>query len=65
MISVTLIVDAVRLNLGFRKGLLHKLYYYEIRGSTLRWINTCFSGQREVLDDQVSDTVPVLCGVPQ
>ena len=50
-----------------RKRLLHKLEYYGIRGSTHWWINSCPSGRTKqvVLDDQASDTVPVLSCVPQ
>ena len=47
--------------------LLHKLEYYGIRGSTNKWINSWLSGrtQQVVLDDQASDPVLVLSGVPQ
>ena len=47
--------------------LLHKLDYYGIRGSTNKWINSWLSvrTQQIVLDDQASDPVPVLSGVPQ
>ena len=46
---------------------LHKLDYYGIGGSTLKWINSWLSGrtQQVVLDGQASDPVPVLSGVPQ
>ena len=49
------------------RRLVHKLEYYEIRGSTHKWINSWFSGrtQQVVLDGQTSDPVPVLLGVPQ
>ena len=49
------------------RRLLHKLEYYEIRGSTHKWINSWLSGrtQRVVLDRQASDPVPVLPDVPQ
>ena len=49
------------------RRLLHKLEYYGIRGSTLKWINSWPSGrvQQFVLDGQASDQVPVLSGVPQ
>ena len=46
--------------------LLHKLEYYGIRGSSHKWISSLLSwrSQQVVLDDQASDTVPVLSGVP-
>ena len=49
------------------RRLLHKLGYYEIRGSTHKWINSWLSGrtQQVVFDGQASDPVPVLSGVPQ
>ena len=49
------------------RRLLHKLDYYGIRGSTHKWINIWLSGcsQQVNLDDQASDPVPVLSGVPQ
>ena len=49
------------------RRLLHKLEYYGIRGSSHKWINSWLFGrtQQVVLDDQVSDPVPVLSGVPQ
>ena len=49
------------------KRLLHKLDYYGIRESTHKWISSWLSGrtQQVVLDDQASDTVPVLSGVAQ
>ena len=49
------------------RRLLHKLEYYEIRGSTHKWINSWLSGrtQKVVLDSQASDPVPVSSGVPQ
>ena len=49
------------------KGLLHKMDYYGIRGSTHKWINSWLSGrtQQVVLDGQASDPVPVLSSVPQ
>ena len=49
------------------RRLLHKWEYYEIRGSTHKWINSWLSGrtQQVVLDGQASDPVPVLSGVPQ
>ena len=49
------------------RRLLHKLDYYGIRGSTLKWISSWLSGhsQEVVLDGQASDPVPVLSGVPQ
>ena len=49
------------------RRLLHKLDYYEIRGSTHKWINSWLSGrtQQVVLDGQASDPVPVLSSVPQ
>ena len=49
------------------RRLLHKLDYYEIRGSTHKWINSWLSGctQKVVLDGQASDLVQVLSGVPQ
>ena len=49
------------------RRVLHKLEYYGIRGSTHKWINSWLSGrtQQVVLDDQASDLVPVLSGVPQ
>ena len=49
------------------RRLLHKLYYYGIRGSTHKWISSWLSGrsQQVVLDSQASDPVPVLSGVPQ
>ena len=48
------------------RRLLHKLDYYEIRGSTHNWIGSWLSGpsQQVVLDGQASDPVPVLSGVP-
>ena len=50
-----------------RRRLFHKLEYYGIRGSTHKWINSWHSGrtQQVVLDDQASDPVPVLSGVPK
>ena len=47
--------------------LLYKLHYYGIRGSTHQWIASWLSErfQKVVLDDQASDPVPVLYGVPQ
>ena len=50
-----------------RRRLLHKLDYYEIRGSTHKWINSrlCGRTQQLVLDGQASDPVPALSGVPQ
>ena len=41
------------------------LDYYEIRGSTHKWINSWLSGrlQQVVLDGQASDQVPVLSSV--
>ena len=49
------------------KRLLYKLHYYEIRGSTHKWIASWLSEryQKVVLDIQASDPVPVLSGVPQ
>ena len=49
------------------RSLLYKLDYYGIRGSTHMWISSWLSSrlQQVVLDDQVSDPVPVLSGVPQ
>ena len=49
------------------KRLLYKLEYYGIRGSTHKWISSWLSGrsQKVVLDDEASDPVPVLSGVPQ
>ena len=49
------------------RGLLYKLDYYGIRGSTHKWITSWLSGrfQKVVLDSQASDPVPVLFGVPQ
>ena len=49
------------------RRLLYKLDYYGIRGSTQKWITSWLSGrfQKVVLDDQASDPVPVLSGVPQ
>ena len=49
------------------RRLLHKLDYYEIRGSTHKWINPWLSGrtQQVVLEGQASDSVIVLSGVPQ
>ena len=49
------------------RRLLHKLYYYGIRGSTHEWISSWLSGRSQlvVLDGQASDPVPVLSGVPQ
>ena len=46
---------------------LHKLDYYEIRGSTHKWINSWLPGrtQQVVLDGQASNPVPVLSCVPQ
>ena len=48
------------------RRLLHKLDYYGVRGSILKWINSWLSGhtQQVVLDGQASDPVPVLAGVP-
>ena len=47
--------------------LLYKLAHYGIRGSTHKWISSLLSerSQKEVLDGQASDPVPVLSGVPQ
>ena len=44
-----------------------KLDYYDIRSSTLRWINSFLSDhtQKGIPDDAVSDTVKVTSGVPQ
>ena len=44
-----------------------KLHFYGIRGSTHPWIASWLSErfQKVVLDDQASDPVPVLSGVPQ
>ena len=49
------------------RGLLLKLDYYWIRGSTHKWINSLLSGRtlQVVLDGQASYPVPVLSGVPQ
>ena len=49
------------------RRLLYKLHYYGIRGSTHKWIASWLSErfQKVVLDDQASDLVPVLSGVPQ
>ena len=49
------------------RRLLYKLDYYGIRGSTHKWISSWLSerSQKEVLDGQASDPVPVLSGVPQ
>ena len=49
------------------RRLLYKLDYYEIRGSTHKWISSWLSerSQKVVLDGQASDPVPVLSGVPQ
>ena len=49
------------------RRLLYKLEYYEIRGSTHKWISSLLSerSQKVVLDGQASDPVPVLSGVPQ
>ena len=49
------------------RGLLYKLGYYGIRGSTHKWISSWLSerSQKVVLDGQASDPVPVLSGVPQ
>ena len=49
------------------RRLLHKLDYYEIRGSTHKWISSWLSGrtQQVVLDGIASDPVPVLSDVPQ
>ena len=49
------------------RRLLDKLDYYEIRGSSRKWISSWLSGrvQRVALDGQTSDPVPVLSGVPQ
>ena len=49
------------------RRLLHKLDYYEIRGSTHKWINSWLSGRTHqvVLDGKASDPVPVFSGVPQ
>ena len=48
-------------------GLLYKLEYYGIRGSTHRWISSWLSERSRgvVLGGQASDPVPVLSGVPQ
>ena len=47
--------------------LLYKLHYYGIIGSSHKWIASWLSErlQKVVLDDQASDPVPVLSGVPQ
>ena len=42
------------------RRLLHKLDYYEIRGSTHKWISSWLSGRT-----QASGPAPVLSGVPQ
>ena len=44
-----------------------KLDYYGIRGPTLDWIRNFLSGrtQQVILDGCVSDSLPVLSGVPQ
>ena len=49
------------------RRILYKLGYYEIRGSTHRWISSWLysRSQQVVLDGQASDPVPVLSGVPQ
>ena len=49
------------------RRLLHKLDYHGIRGSTYKWISSWLSprSQQIVLDDQASDPVPILFGVPQ
>ena len=49
------------------RRLLHKLEYYEYRGSTHKWINWWLSVRTHqvVLDSNASDPVPVLSGVPQ
>ena len=47
--------------------LLYKLHYYGIIGSSHKWIASWLSErfQKVVLDDQASDPVLVLSGVPQ
>ena len=49
------------------RRLLYELEYYGIRRSTHKWITSWLSerSQKEVLDGQASDLVPVLSGVPQ
>ena len=46
---------------------MYKLDYYEIRGSTHKWITSWLSecSQKVMLDGQASDSVPILSGVPQ
>ncbi len=48
-------------------GLLHKLNYYGMRGSTLQWINSWLTAymQSIVVDGDTSDEVHVASGVPQ
>ena len=49
------------------KRLLHKLYYYEIKWSTHKSINPLLFGRslQVTFEDQASDQVPVLSGVPR
>ena len=49
------------------RRLLHKLDFYGIRVSTLKWINSWLSQctQQVVIDGQASDPVPMLSSVPQ
>ena len=49
-----------------RRKAIIQLDYYGIRGSTHKWITSWLSerSQKVVLDDQASDPVPVLTGVP-
>ena len=63
-----IIIDfAKALDKVLHRRLLHKLYYYGIRGSTHKCISSWLSGrsQQVVLDGQASDPAPVLSGVPQ
>ena len=66
--TVLIIMDfAKAFDKFLNRGLLYKLDYYGIRGSTHRWISSWLSGgsQQVVLDGLASDPVPGLPGVPQ
>ena len=49
------------------RRLAYKLEYYGIKNDTLQWITTWLSGrtQKVVINSVISDTAPVMSGVPQ
>ena len=47
--------------------LLQKLEHYGVRGNTLYWFQSYLTGraQHVTVNGHVSESLPVLCGVPQ